>query len=111
MSVGLDEVGVLSRARGTVIKVPDATPGLLIVDGRQLPFSLEGRWRSPVAPAANMSVDVELDPTGVVVARSEAVRTSSSLPGRFSHSWPSGADRTAAQPAASSRSRREASAD
>jgi hypothetical protein len=68
MSVGLDEVGVSSRARGTIIKVPDATPGLLIVDGRQLPFSLEGRWRSPVAPAPNMSVDVELDPSGVVAS-------------------------------------------
>jgi hypothetical protein len=68
MSVGLDEVGGAPRARGTIIKVPDVTPGLLIVDGRQLPFSLEGRWRSPVAPAANMAVDVELDSAGAVAS-------------------------------------------
>jgi len=68
MSVGLEEVAVTPRARGTVIKVPDATPGLLIVDGRQLPFSLEGRWRSPVAPAINMSVEVEFDSSGAVAS-------------------------------------------
>jgi hypothetical protein len=68
MSVGLDDVLVPPRARGTIIKVPDVTPGLLIVDGRQLPFSLEGRWRSPVAPAVNMSVDVELDSSGAVAS-------------------------------------------
>jgi hypothetical protein len=68
MSVGLDEVGISSRTRGTIIKVPDVTPGLLIVDGRQLPFSLEGRWRSPVAPAANMSVEVEFDTAGAVAS-------------------------------------------
>ena len=56
------------RSRGTIIKVPDATPGLLVVDGRQLSFALEGRWRSPVAPATNMAVDVELDPAGGVAS-------------------------------------------
>jgi hypothetical protein len=68
MSVGLDEVATSLRSRGTVIKVPDATPGLLIVNGQQLPFALEGRWRSPVAPAVNMSVDVELDTAGAVAS-------------------------------------------
>jgi hypothetical protein len=68
MTGGLAEVGVPSRVRGTIIKVPDATPGLLIVNGQQLPFSLEGRWRSPVAPAANMPVEVELDPAGTVAS-------------------------------------------
>lgn len=70
MSVGLEEVGGPMRARGTIIKVPDVTPGLVIVDGRQLPFSLEGRWRSPVAPAANMAVEVEIDAAGTVAALS-----------------------------------------
>jgi hypothetical protein len=68
MPAGLDEVGASSRTRGTIIKVPDATPGLLIVNGQQLPFSLEGRWRSPVAPATNMAVDVELDAAGAVAS-------------------------------------------
>jgi hypothetical protein len=54
------------RSRGTIIKVPDATPGLLMVDGQQLTFVLEGRWKSPMAPAANMVVEVDLNDAGVI---------------------------------------------
>jgi hypothetical protein len=62
--------GTAIRSRGTIIKVPDATPGLLIVNGQQLAFTLEGRWRSPVAPAANMAVEVDLDDRGTVAGLS-----------------------------------------
>jgi len=55
-----------STARGTIIKVPDSTPGLLFVEGQQASFTLEGCWRSPVAPAANMTVDVQFDPGGAI---------------------------------------------
>ena len=44
-------MSVVLTSRGTVIKVPDATPGLVIVKGVQKSFTLEGLWRSPVAPA------------------------------------------------------------
>jgi hypothetical protein len=54
-----------SSPRGTVIKVPDATPGLLLLNGRQYSFTLEGVWRSGVAPAPNQSVIVDLDSAGV----------------------------------------------
>jgi hypothetical protein len=54
--------------RGTIIKVPDATPGLVVVSGQQKQFTLEGVWKSPVAPAANMTVDVDLDASGSVTA-------------------------------------------
>jgi hypothetical protein len=57
-----------SRVRGTVVKVPDATPGLLFVNGQQKPFTLEGVWKSSVAPAANMTVDVDLDASGGVAS-------------------------------------------
>jgi hypothetical protein len=57
-----------SLPRGTLIKVPDATPGLLLLNGRQYAFTLEGVWRSAVAPAPNQSVTVELDGTGALVA-------------------------------------------
>ena len=57
-----------TRSRGTIIKVPDTTPGLLMIDGQQLTFMLEGRWKSPVAPAANMVVEVDLNDAGVVSA-------------------------------------------
>jgi hypothetical protein len=56
------------RMRGTIVKVPDASPGLLVVNGQQKQFTLEGIWKSPVAPAVNMTVDVDLDSTGSVTA-------------------------------------------
>ena len=55
-----------ATSRGTIIKVPDSTPGLVIVNGAQKSFTLEGVWRAPVAPAANMTVDVELNASGAV---------------------------------------------
>jgi hypothetical protein len=54
--------------RGTIIKAPDSTPGLLYVQGQQKSFTLEGIWRSPVAPAPNMIVDVDLDAAGNITA-------------------------------------------
>jgi len=59
--------GIATRVRGTIIKVPDATPGLLFANGRQTSFTLEGRWQSAVAPQPNMAVDVDLDPSGSVM--------------------------------------------
>jgi hypothetical protein len=46
---------------GTVIKIPDATPGLVFAGGRQLPFVMEGVWHSAIAPATNQTVEVSLD--------------------------------------------------
>jgi hypothetical protein len=54
------------QPRGTIIKTPDSTPGLLFVNGQQKPFTLEGIWKSPVAPAVNMPVDVEFDGAGSI---------------------------------------------
>ncbi|MGH8327566.1 MAG: hypothetical protein ACRET2_12465 [Steroidobacteraceae bacterium] len=55
-----------SRTRGLIIKVPDATPGILLANGQQMQFTLERVWKSPVAPAPNMTVDVEMDAAGVI---------------------------------------------
>jgi hypothetical protein len=57
-----------SRVRSTIVKVPDTSPGLLFLNGEQKSFNLEGVWRSPVAPAANMTVDVDLDDGGTITA-------------------------------------------
>lgn len=57
-----------AKTRGTVIKIPDSNPGIIFANGEQRFFALENVWKSPVAPAANMAVDVELDPTGTIVA-------------------------------------------
>jgi hypothetical protein len=56
------------KVRTTIIKVPDATPGLLFINGQQRGFTLERLWQSPVAPTANMPVDVELDSTGAILS-------------------------------------------
>jgi len=53
-----------SKPRGVVIKVPDATPGILSVNGKQYFFVLEGVWKSAIAPAPNQAVTVELDSAG-----------------------------------------------
>jgi hypothetical protein len=56
------------KSRGTVIKIPDATAGIVFVSGQQKSFTLEGVWTSPVAPAPNMTVDVEFDGAGAIAA-------------------------------------------
>ena len=61
-------MSTVMTTRGTIIKTPDATPGLVMVNGAQKSFTLEGVWRSPVAPAPNMTVDVEMDGAGAVIA-------------------------------------------
>lgn len=57
-----------SKMRGTILRVPDSNPGLLFLNGDQKPFTLEGVWKSAVAPAPNMAVDVDLDSSGSIVA-------------------------------------------
>lgn len=54
--------------KGTIIKVPDATPGIVFANGQQHYFTLERVWKSPVAPAANQGVDVEFDGAGAITA-------------------------------------------
>jgi hypothetical protein len=56
------------QLRGTIIKTPDSSPGLLFVEGQQKTFTLERVWKSPVAPALNMAVDVELDGAGLITS-------------------------------------------
>ena len=58
----------INSARGTVIKVPDATPGILSMGGKQYFFTLERVWKSAIAPSPNQTVTVELDSAGVVTS-------------------------------------------
>jgi len=58
-----------ATARGVVLRDTNAGPGLVVVDGRQLTFTLEQHWRSPTsAPTVNTQVDVALDASGQVLA-------------------------------------------
>lgn len=47
---------------------PNTGPGLVIVQGQQYSFALEGVWRSDTLPRAGAAVDVEIDASGQVVA-------------------------------------------
>jgi hypothetical protein len=58
----------MNRFRGTIIKTPGNSPGLVVVGGQQKSFLLAGVWKSSVAPAAKMSVDVEVDSSGAIAS-------------------------------------------
>ena len=52
--------------RGKVLRDPNAGPGLMIVEGQQHPFFLEGFWQSEVPPKPGLAVEVEFDSQGKV---------------------------------------------
>src|SRR5450631_1497604 len=54
--------------RGKVLRDPHAGPGLLMVEGQQYPFALEGVWRSEAPPKPGQVVEVEFDPQGAIHA-------------------------------------------
>jgi len=56
------------KKRGTVLREPGNDPGLLMIEGQQFKFSLDGIWKSPVLPKSGMTVDVELDPGSQILA-------------------------------------------
>jgi hypothetical protein len=57
-----------TKMRGTIIKVPGSTPGLILLNGQQKAFLLENVWLSPVAPMPNMTVEVLTDSSGGIAA-------------------------------------------
>lgn len=54
--------------RGWIMRDPNSGPGLVIVQGQQYPFALEGVWRSATMPKMGLVVDVDFDPSGQVAA-------------------------------------------
>ena len=56
------------KKRGKVLRDARSGPGLLIVEGQQYPFSLQGAWRSELPPIPGMSVEVEFGSGGEILA-------------------------------------------
>lgn len=56
------------KKRGKVLRDPSTGPGLLMVEGQQYPFPLEGVWKSEVPPKPGLAVDVDFDEQGLVSA-------------------------------------------
>jgi len=54
--------------RGKILRDTSAGNGLIVVDGQQYPFMLEGTWRSEVPPAVGMTVDAEINEAGQIVS-------------------------------------------
>ena len=52
--------------RGRIVRDPTAGAGLVMVQGRQHTFCLEGVWRSDALPRPGVVVDVEFDDAGKV---------------------------------------------
>jgi hypothetical protein len=59
--------------RGKVLRDANNGPGLLIVEGQQYPFALEGVWKSEVAPKTGQVVEVEFDAASGQIASITAV--------------------------------------
>src|SRR5215469_10588296 len=49
------------RVRGKVLREPGAAPGLLMIDGQQFRFWLDGVWHSDLRPKPGLAVNVELN--------------------------------------------------
>jgi hypothetical protein len=56
------------KKRGKVLRDPNAGPGLLMVEGQQYLFALEGVWKSEAPPKPGLVVDVEFDQDRQIVA-------------------------------------------
>ena len=50
------------------MRSPHTGPGLLMVEGRQYPFSLESLWKSQGLPQPGLAVDIEFGQSGQIVA-------------------------------------------
>lgn len=58
----------MNSKRGKVVRDTNAGDGLIVIDGKQYAFALEGVWCSETAPRVNMTVDVDVDADGRVTA-------------------------------------------
>ena len=47
---------------------PRTAPGLLMIEGRQYWFCLDGVWKSEIPPKPGLAVDVKLDTAGRILA-------------------------------------------
>ena len=56
------------KKRGKILRDPRTGPGLLMIEGRQYWFCLEGVWKSEAAPVPGLAVDVTLNRDGEILA-------------------------------------------
>jgi hypothetical protein len=54
--------------RGKILRDTSAGNGLIVVDGQQYSFTLEGTWKSEAPPAVGMTVDAEFNDAGQIAS-------------------------------------------
>ena len=60
--------GAETRKRGKVLREPGVGPGLMIIEGRQFPFSLTDLSQFPQPPTIGTTVEAEFNRDGKIVA-------------------------------------------
>ncbi len=63
------------KKRGKVLRDTNMGNGLLMVDGKQYPFTLEGMWQSEHAPRVGMVVEVDFSGDDVIAAVQPVMET------------------------------------
>ena len=56
------------RKRGKVLRHSQAGSGLLMVEGRQYPFSLQPLWKSEQPPKPGLPVDIDFGKGGQIIS-------------------------------------------
>jgi len=56
------------KKQGKILRDARTGPGLLMLEGQQFPFLLTAAWRSEQLPSSGMSVEVEFDSAGEILA-------------------------------------------
>ncbi|HKS96584.1 MAG TPA: hypothetical protein VJV74_10705 [Terriglobia bacterium] len=69
------------KTRGKVLRPPNGQPGLLIIDGQQYRFSLDGMWKDAIFPKPGLTVEVEMN-QGLEIIAITAVADSTPPPER-----------------------------
>jgi hypothetical protein len=54
------------KKRGKILRDTSGGAGLLMIEGQQFPFTLEGMWRSEQAPRTGMTVEAQFEPDGTI---------------------------------------------
>lgn len=56
------------KMRGKVLREPNSGPGLLMVQGQQYRFSLDGVWKSETPPKPGLDIEADLDQNLQIIA-------------------------------------------
>jgi hypothetical protein len=51
----------MMKTRGKILRQPGQGPGIVMIEGQQFRFQLEGVWQSDIAPQPGQAVEVYLD--------------------------------------------------